>query len=138
MAAERALLDTSALVALLHRDDAAHEETRRAFRTFRGTLLSTEAVLTESAYLLERVHDGPATCLEFFIRGGAVLVPPSRSSLVRARAVLSRYHDLPADYADAGLVALADELETFTIFTLDRRGFSVYRGAGGEGFTILP
>lgn len=138
MAAERALLDTSALVALLHRDDTAHEEVRRALRAFRGTLLSTEAVLTESAYLLDRMPGGTAACLEFFIRGGAVLVPPSRASLVRAKAIVIRYHDLPADYADAGLLALADELETYTIFTLDRRGFSVYRASGGRAFTILP
>lgn len=138
MAAERALLDTSALVALLHRDDSAHEEVRRAFRDFRGTLLSTEAVLTESAYLLERVRGGTAACLEFFIRGAAVLVPPSRASLVRAKSIVERYEDLPADYADAGLVALAEEMETFTIFTLDRRGFSTYRGREGQAFVVLP
>lgn len=50
--AERALLDTSALVALLHRDEEDHAAVADAFRAFRGTLLSTEAVLTESLFLL--------------------------------------------------------------------------------------
>ncbi len=138
MAAERALLDTGPLVALLHADDADHEAVADAFRSFRGTLLSTEAVLTESMYLLAPIHGGQAACLEFFIRGAAVLVPASRASLVQAKGILARYADLPADYADASLVALADELQTYTVLTLDRRDFAVYRGRDGERFNVLP
>lgn len=138
MAAERALLDTSALVALLHRDDGEHERVRQAFETFRGVLLSTEAVLTEALYLLAPIHRGPEVCLEFFIRGGAVLVPASRESLIRARTIVDRYSDLPADYADASLVAVGDEMEVYTIFTLDQRDFGVYRGEDGQRFRLLP
>ncbi|UCC74654.1 MAG: PIN domain-containing protein [Gemmatimonadota bacterium] len=138
MAGELALLDTGVLVAFLHRDDAAHEVSVEAIRDFRGTLLSTEAVLTEAVYLLSRLAGGPAVCLEFVIRGGAVLVPSSRESLARCKAVMQRYADLPADFADATLVALAEEMRTFVVYTLDRRGFSVYRGEGGEPFEIRP
>jgi predicted nucleic acid-binding protein len=51
---------------------------------------------------------------------------------------MERYHDLPADFADATLVSLADDLSVYRILTLDRRGFTVYRGAGGEAFEIRP
>lgn len=138
MAAERALLDTGVLVAFLRRDDAAHEASVAALRAFRGVLLSTEAVLTESVYLLGRVPGGAQACLEFFIRGGAVLVPSSRASLTRCKDVMRKYADVPADFADATLVALAEEMRAFTIYTLDRRGFSAYRGEGGESFAIRP
>ncbi len=138
MAAELALLDTGVLVAFLHRDDAWHGASVEAIREFRGTLVSTEAVLTEAVYLLGRVAGGAAACLEFFIRGGAVLVPSSRESLARCKAVMQRYADLPADFADATLVALAEEMSIFTVYSLDRRGFSVYRGEGGESFEIRP
>jgi hypothetical protein len=138
VAAERALLDTSALVAFLHRDDADHERCVEVLRGFEGILLTTEPVLTESMYLLARARGGPDACLEFFIRGGAVLVPSSRESLVRCKAVMRRYADLPADFVDATLVVLAEETEAYRIFTLDRRGFAAYRGAGRRAFEIRP
>jgi len=85
-----------------------------------------------------RVAGGPEACLEFFLRGAAVLVPSSRSSLARCKTLMRTYTDLPADFADATLVALAEEMRTFIIYTLDRRGFSAYHGEGGEGFEIRP
>jgi len=136
--AERWLLDTGAVAALLHAGDADHEGVVEAFRSFRGTLITTEAVLTESLFLLAPIRGGQDACLEFFIRGAAVLVPCSRTSLVRAKTILARYADLSPDYADVTLVALADEMSTYTIFTLDRRDFTVYRGEEGEHFRIVP
>lgn len=136
--AEGALLDTGALVAFLHADERAHDRVVEALGTFRGALLTTEAVLTESVYLLGRVPDGPHACLEFFIRGGSVLVPSSRASLMRCKALMARYADVPMDFADATLVVLADEIGTRAVYTLDRRGFSAYRTAAGKPFEIRP
>jgi hypothetical protein len=81
---------------------------------------------------------GGEACLEFFIRGASVLVPSSRASLVRSKALMARYADVPMDFADATLTALAEEMGTRTAYTLDRRGFSVYRAAAGKGFEIRP
>ncbi len=67
-----------------------------------------------------------------------MLVPSSRLSLTRCNEPRRRYADLPADSADATLVALAEEMRAFTVYTLDRRGFSGYRGDGGEPFEIRP
>lgn len=138
MPAERALLDTGVLVAFLHRDDRAHEEAAAALRHFRGVLITTEAVLTEAMYLLARTRGGPAACLEFFLRDGAHLAPSSRASLARCRTLMETYADLPADFADATLVALAEETETWTVLTLDRQHFSVFRGTAGEAFAVRP
>ena len=101
-------------------------------------LLTTEAVLTETLQLLGRTCGGQEACLGFFIRGAATLVPSSRSSLVRCREIMARYADLPADFADAALIALSEEVRTRTVFTLDRRGFSTYRDREGNRFDIRP
>lgn len=138
MAAERALLDTGILVAFLHADDQDHQVAVDAVRSFRGTLLTSEAVLTESMHLLGRTAGGPAACLTFFLRGGAMLVPSSRPSLARCRSLMEEYRDLPADFGDATLVALAEETETWTVLTLDRRDFGVYRGEDGQAFDVRP
>jgi len=132
------LLDTGPIVALLNRRDADHESCAAFLESFRGRMWTTEPVLTEAVYLLSRVRGGPEACLEFFVRGGASLVPQSPESLIRAKDLMSRYREVPMDFADASLVALADETRIRAIFSLDRRGFSVFRLRGGKGFEIFP
>ena len=138
MIADRALLDTGPLVAILHRDDRHHRRCVEAFESFRGHLLSTEAVLTEAMHLLARIPGGQQDCLEFFIRGGAVLVPATRASLRRCQSLMAQYQDVPMDFADATLVALAEETSIRDILTLDRRGFEVYRIGKSGTFRLLP
>jgi len=132
------LLDTGPLVALLHADDRDHAASLEFFEGFRGTLLTTEAVLTEAVYLLGRVPGGADACLEFFLRGGATLFPQSRESLLRCKQLMARYADVPMDFADATLVTLAEDTGIEEIFTLDRRGFTVYRRERHGAFVIHP
>jgi predicted nucleic acid-binding protein len=132
------LLDTGALVATLHRDDRDHARCAAVLEGFRGALLTTEPVLTEAMFLLARVPGGQERCLEFFLRHGPILVPQSRESLARCKQLVARYHDLPMDFADATLVALAEDLGVRRVFTLDRRGFTVYRVGRRERFAIVP
>jgi predicted nucleic acid-binding protein len=42
------------------------------------------------------------------------------------------------DYADATLVALAEDIGTNLVFTTDQRDFSIYRIGGRQEFTLLP
>ncbi len=132
------LLDTGALVSLLDRSQTHHTACRRVFDQWTGTVVSTEAVLTEATHLLARVVGGRAMCVEFFLAGGAVLVPSSPASLRRVRALLDKYADLPMDFADATLVALAEELGSSLVFTTDHTDFSVYRLKDRQPFRIVP
>lgn len=132
------LLDTGALVSLLDRSQRHHLKCRRAFEEWTGPVVSTEAVLTEATHLLGGVRGGRATCVDFFLSGGAILVPSSLTSLQRVRTLLVKYADVPMDFADATLVALAEELDCTTVFTTDRTDFSVYRVKGRKPFRIVP
>jgi predicted nucleic acid-binding protein len=132
------LLDTGALVSLLDRSQRAHREFVSFFEQWAGRVISTEAVLTEATHLLGRVHRGADACLDFFLCGGATLVPLNLQALMRCRDLMEMYADLPMDFADATLVTLAEELETDLVLTTDRRDFSVYRLRSGRAFTVLP
>ena len=132
------LLDTGALVSLLDRGQAHHVACRRVYEEWTGSVVSTEAVLTEATHLLGRIDGGVAACLDFFLMGGAVLVPSSVVSLKRARALIVKYADQPMDFADATLVALGEELGISTIFTTDRTDFAIYRLKDRRPFKILP
>ena len=132
------LLDTGALVSLLDRSQNRHQEFLRFFSDWTAPVVSSEAVLTEATHLLGRVAGGRRACLDFFLSGGAILVPASVSSLRRCRLLVERYADLPMDFADATLVALAEELDTNLVLTTDRRDFAVYRVGTRRRFRVVP
>jgi predicted nucleic acid-binding protein len=92
----------------------------------------------EATHLLAGVHGGSASCVEFFLAGGAVLVPSTSASLRRVRKLLDKYGDLPMDFADATLVALGEALGSTFVFTTDRTDFSVYRLKDRKPSRILP
>jgi predicted nucleic acid-binding protein len=132
------LLDTGALVSLLDRSQASHLQCRAAFEHWSGPVVATEAVLTEATHLLARAPGGITKCLDFFLRGGALLVPTTVEALGRVRQLIEEYRDLPMDFADATLVVLAEDLATDLVLTTDRRDFSIYRIRGRRRFRILP
>ena len=134
----RVLLDTGAFVALLDRSERNHKQCVEFFKDFEGQLLTTEPVLTETIYLLGPSAKAQKVSIEFILKGGAVLVPQSLESLSRVMVLMEKYSDIPMDFADATLVVLAEETGIREVFTLDRRGFSVYRIHGRKHFKIWP
>jgi predicted nucleic acid-binding protein len=129
------LLDTGALVGLLDRSQTVHPAAVGFYRNWNAAVVTTEAVLTESTHLLGAEHG--IACLDFVLRGGAMVVPSTEISLRRCRDLIRKYSDLPMDFADATLVVLAEELDTDLVFTFDR-DFAVYRIRGRKRFRVVP
>jgi uncharacterized protein len=132
------LLDTGAFVALVDRDEKLHGDCVAVLENWTGPVVTTEAVLTETLYLVGPQWRAQKTCLEFILRGAFHLVPSSSKSLQRLSVLMERYRNVPMDFADATLVVLGEELETDCVFTLDRRGFSTYRMNRNRPFQIVP
>ena len=132
------LLDTGAFVALVDKSEKRHDDCVAALERWNGPVITTEAVLTETLYLVGPQWHAQKVCLEFFLRGAFQLIPSSPASLRRVAVLMEKYRDVPMDFADATLVALGEELETEQVFTLDRRGFSVYRLKQKKAFQISP
>ncbi len=51
---------------------------------------------------------------------------------------MRRYESIGAQLADASLIHLAEREGIRTIFTLDRRDFSIYRLKDNRALTLLP
>lgn len=132
------LLDTGAFVALLDKSEKNHRRCVNFFRSFKGKMLTTEPVLTETIYLLGPSVRAQKVAIEFISKGGATLVPQTTGSLSRAAVLMEKYKDIPMDFADATLVCLAEETGIHEIFTLDIRGFSAYRFREKKPFIIFP
>jgi len=132
------VLDTGPLVALLDRSERNHQRCLTFFREFRGRMVTTEPVLTEAVYLLGPSFHFQKPALEFFLQGGAEVIPLSLEMLQRSLWLMEKYADVPMDFADATLVALAENRGITDIFTLDRRGFETYRINGKKPFATYP
>ena len=125
-------------MALIDRDDKLHADCVAALESWTGPIITTEAVLTETLYLVGPQWRAQTTCLEFLLRGAFQMVPSSPASLKRVSALMEKYRNVPMDFADATLVALGEELQTDWAFTLDRRGFSTYRMNRRKPFRMIP
>lgn len=132
------LLDTGVFIALLDKSEKNHERCARFFNDFRGNILTTEPILTEALYLFSSSIKAQRACIEFILKGGATLVPQSTESLIRTISLMEKYKDLPMDFADATLVALAEDTGIDEVLTLDIRGFGTYRIRGRKEFKVWP
>ncbi len=131
-------MDTGPFVALIDRSERNHEQCVAFFRDFRGKLITTESVLTEAVYLLGPSYSRQKPAIDFVLAGGVELVSMTPPLLKRCNHLMSKYSDVPMDFADATLVAVAETLGTRDVLTLDRRGFSAYRYSSKGSFRIFP
>lgn len=134
------LVDTGPIVAIVDSDESHHKACINVLKTLprRTKLLTASPVLTEASYLLSEVALGQDRLFDLIDALQLSIVPVTNSHLARVRSLMTRYHDLPMDFADAVLVALAEESKIKTVFTLDRRGFQVYRPSHTKNLEILP
>jgi predicted nucleic acid-binding protein len=99
-------------------------------------LVTCEAVIAESCYLLRNLSGAAEAVLENVARG-VFLIPFQLSrAATPVQKLMRKYSDQPADFADACLVHLADELNTGEILTLDR-DFAHYRWRKTRSFQLL-
>jgi len=134
-----ALVDTGAVAALVNRLDRHHRAAYDWFRDFRGQLLTTEAVIAETVYLLDGLIAHQRAALIWFERARAAkrLQVAPVADYERISEIMAHYADLPCDYADATLIDLGERTGVVAIATIDQRDFSIYRLRGGKRFRIL-
>ena len=135
---QRVLIDTGPLVALTVTADPFHEQCLEVSRTLGGRLFSCWAVITEAAWLLRDYPFAISKMLTGVSAGFFEMFQLQSNEAARIRDIMERYSNLRPQLADATLVYLAEREDIDTIFTLDRRDFSIYRTSGNRAFNILP
>lgn len=131
-------MDTGPLVAILSREDAHHRTCVAALREMSSPLLSCWPVITEAAWLLRRSPRAIQQLLGSLDAGFLELLPIGGSEAPAIASLMKRYENIRPQLADAALVYLAGRERIDTIFTLDRRDFSIYRTARRRAFRIVP
>jgi predicted nucleic acid-binding protein len=133
------LTDAGPLIALIDADEEDHETCVLALRELRLPLVTTWPAFTEAMYLLTRAGGTVArqALWKLVLTSRLQLADLTTSAVERTAALMEKYADRPMDLADATLVALAEERNERTIFTLDR-DFRIYRLFGRTRFETIP
>lgn len=106
-------------------------------RISRARLVTTFAVITEVALTLDFSRQAQTAFLQWGYTAldvDAELV----ADIPRIVEVMGKYRDLPADFADASIVALAERVGITDVATIDN-DFSIYRTKDKRRFTnVFP
>jgi predicted nucleic acid-binding protein len=136
--------DTSGLVAAFNVGNPEHRAARSALREASVTVVSP-LVFAEVEHIITRNIDRrTAYAVNDWLlqqeRTMRMLVPEvAADTLRKARTVQTLYADLCIDLADAVNVVLAEQYETDSVLTLDRRDFRAMRPlTSHKAFRLLP
>ena len=130
------LLDTGVVVAWLDRSERFHQAAVNALENSTAPLITCEAVIAESCYLLRKLKGAAEAVLANVAEGIFGLPLPLSKSASEVRRIMLKYRDLEIDLADACLIQMASEYRVSEVLTLDRE-FQVYRWGRNNRFDLL-
>lgn len=133
------LCDASPIVALLNVNDPLHVACVRAAQNLPDeSLVTSLACFVEAMYFLGKVGGFVAQekLWQWWNSQNLEVYCPHGAEMLRIRELMARYRDVPMDFADASLVAVAESIGEKRVFTLDS-DFYVYRLYDREPFDVI-
>ncbi len=107
-----------------------------ALSDLRPPFATCEAVIGESCYMMQSIPEAIDRILAT-VADGTFQIPFQLSGCAaEVESILDKYRDTPADFADACLIAMANQLDTGDILTLDS-DFKHYRWRRNRVFNLL-
>jgi uncharacterized protein len=126
------------MVGLFAADDQHHRRCREALAAITPPLFTCWPVVTEAAWLLRDRPDGLQRLFNSFDDGFFTLLALDASDLPAIAALMKRYASARVQFADASLAHLAERENIRTIFTTDRRDFSIIRLKRNRVLRLIP
>jgi uncharacterized protein len=117
------VVDAGPLIALFDRSEAHHKQALAYFESLQQPPLTNVVVLAEVMALLPTPFQ-----VDFldWATGGLDIDRDTAGDMPRIVEIIRKYADLPADFADASLLALCERRGLTLVATLDK-DFDVYR-----------
>lgn len=120
------LVDAGPLIALFDKSDSYHVQSIQFLKKYKGALLTTWPVVTETSHMLAFSVLTQIAFLEWIKRGGLHVIEIEYSSISRLIELCKKFRDVPMDLADATLIVAAEERNIKEIATIDS-DFYIYR-----------
>ena len=132
------ILDTGPLVALVSRDDRDHTWAKSIWATLTPPLLTCDAVIVESCFLLRNLYGGEESIFRLLDRNVIQLNFDLAAEHPAIRSLIQQYKSVPMSVADACLVRMSELDRNSSILTLDS-DFLIYRRNRSQTIpTIMP
>ena len=130
------LIDAGPLTALLNPKEEQHVWALASLQKLEKPLLTSEAVLAETAHLI--VHHGGDPDGLFHLRARGLIAVGIRfdEEWESLRGLMARYRNVPMSLADATLVRLSELHRDCRVVTLDS-DFRIYRRHGNKAIPLL-
>jgi uncharacterized protein len=129
----KGIADTGFLVAFANRTDRYHDWAVSLGELLTEPLITCEPVLAEAAFHLQSVPLVLAMVREGLIR----ITFNCKEHLNQLEPLASRYADRRPDLADLCLIRMSELYPTYSIITVDREDFRVYRRNKREIIPII-
>lgn len=134
--AEKLLVDTRPIVAILIPKDQHHQWARKQFAVLLPPLLTCEAVLSEAQFIVHRFGGNPIAVLEMVTKGVLNLTFSMKAETERLIKLQQTYKNIPMSLADACLVRMSELHYQSRVFTTDS-DFRIYRRHGRQVISLL-
>lgn len=132
------IVDTGPLVAILDRSDHHHVICLETLKIIQPPMWTTWPVLTEVAWLIREQPKGLQRLWTLVETGLLRIANLPESCLSEMAQIQKRFPTLHLQLADMTLLLVAERDERKTIFTLDRRDFSVIQKKSRGKLKLLP
>ncbi|MEA5510338.1 PIN domain-containing protein [Crocosphaera sp. UHCC 0190] len=130
------ILDTGVLVAILDKSDDFHPWAVQQWENLAKPLLTCEAVITESCFILQDVYGGEDAIMKLIERGTITIDFCLNTEIKSIRELMNRYQSVPMSFADACLVRMSELINNSIILTLDS-DFYIYRKHRKETINLI-
>ncbi len=130
------IADTGVIVAYLDKRDNRHDWTIEQMKVLPAPYAVCEAVITESCFLLNRLHNGKNNVLAM-LKAGLLTIDFSLSAEIEAvQTLMNKYDNVPMSLAGACLVRMCELTDNSFVFTLDG-DFRIYRKNGKDEISLI-
>lgn len=129
------LIDTGPIVALFDKSDQYHEKAIEFISSYKGSLITSLATITETLYLLDFDQNAQIAFLKWVEAGAIQIEPINQEDFDSLISNFEKYADRPIDFADGCLIIIAERLGIRDIATIDN-DFEIYRLSKNRTFRI--
>ena len=130
------IADTGIIVAALNKREKYHVWTLEQMRSLRVPMLTCEAVITEACHLMRTEPNGKEDVLALIERGILEIDFSLQAEVGAIKNLMTKYENVPMDFADGCLVRMSELNENAVIFTLDS-DFWIYRKNGRDQISLV-
>lgn len=129
------IADTGAVVGFLSATDQWRKRALLHFEELPKPLLTCEAVIVESCFLMRDSVNGEAQVLNLIANKFLQIEFSLSAEVTAVKTLMQKYKSVPMSLADACLVRMAEIFDA-PVFTFDS-GFEIYRKNGKERISVI-